>query len=269
MHLTELQRLVDSVLPPGTAMSGDPIGLQVESRRGTAQTILVCFEVTDAVIDEAVQHHCDCIIAFHPLIYSPLTTISRTDRVGRLVCSLLEHDIALVIVHTTFDAHPQGTNALLAQRLGLQPLRPLTPLAAIPSYGMGTIAQAPEGLTMEDLLETLRRVCGGTPRYCPAPSQTLQTVAIVAGSGASFLDAAITSGADVFLTADVKYHAYHAAAGTIGLVDAGHFEMEQFVADGIIDILRPVIADRSHMIASTSLRNPVRYFLGKNEFSHT
>ncbi|MBU3742200.1 MAG: Nif3-like dinuclear metal center hexameric protein [Candidatus Kapabacteria bacterium] len=269
MHLTELQRLIDSVLPPRTAMAGDPIGVQVESRRGTAQNVLVCFEVTDAVIAEAVQHQCDCIITFHPLIYAPLRAISRADRVGRLVCSLLEHDIALVSVHTTFDAHPRGTNAILAERFGLRPLRPLDPLPEMPTHGMGMIAEAPEGMMMDDLLDVVGRVCGGSPRYCPAPSSAVRTVAMVAGSGATFLDAAISSGADVFVTADVKYHAYHAASGIIGLIDAGHFEMEQFVADGIIDVLRPAIADRSKLIASTALRNPVRYFTRKNEFSHS
>lgn len=264
MQLNEFQQLVDSVLLPAAAMSGDPIGTQVGSRRGTATKILVCFEVTDAVITEAQQLSCDVIVTFHPLIYSPLQRISREDRVGRLVCALIEHDIALVSVHTAFDAHPQGTNVQLARLLGLQPIRPLVPVTAMPTFGMGVIAAAETDITIADLLERVTRICGGTPRFIAPPASTIRTVALVAGSGGSFLDDAISAGADVFITADLKYHAYHAADGTIGLIDPGHFEMEQHVASGIIRLLEPALGAAAELVASRALRNPVQYYIDKH-----
>lgn len=269
MQLNEFQQLVDSVLLPTAAMSGDPIGTQVGSRRGTATKILVCFEVTDAVITEAQQLSCDVIVTFHPLIYSPLRSITRNDRVGRLVCALIEHDIALISVHTAYDAHPMGTNTQLAHMLGLQAARPLVPVASMPSFGMGGIATSATDLTMADLLDRVTRICGGTPRFLAPPASTVRTVALVAGSGGSFLDDAISAGADVFITADLKYHAYHAADGTIGLIDPGHFEMEQFVASGIIGLLEPIVGSAAELVASRALRNPVQYYIEKHVSSNS
>lgn len=259
MHLNEFQRLVDTVLLPDAAMSGDSIGTQVDSRRAEVHHALVCFEVTDEVVSEAEHHGCDAIVAFHPLIYSPISTIRRDERVGRLVCSLVERDIALVCVHTAFDAFPQGTNYVLAQRLGLQPIRPLVPSAQHPGFGMGLLAVTPRPLSMDDLVANVGQVCGSPVRFGEPIGERISTVAMVAGSGASFLDDAIASGADVFITADVKYHAYHAARGHIGIIDPGHFEMEQFVADGIVAALQPVMGQGVTLRASATLRNPVRY----------
>lgn len=264
MQLNEFQQLVDSVLLPTAAMSGDPIGTQVGSRRGTATKILVCFEVTDAVITEAQQLNCDVIVTFHPLIYTPLKCISREDRVGRLVCALIEQDIALTCVHTAYDAHPQGTNAQLARMLELQPVRPLAPVTGMPTFGMGVVAGAETDITIADLLERVTRICGGTPRFIAPPTSTIRTVALVAGSGGSLMDDAISAGVDVFITADLKYHAYHAADGTIGLIDPGHFEMEQFVASGIIDLLQPSVGAAAELVASRALRNPVQHYIEKH-----
>jgi dinuclear metal center YbgI/SA1388 family protein len=259
MHLNEFQRLVDTVLVPDAAMSGDRIGTQIDSRRTDVRQVLVCFEVTDDVVAEATTLGCDAIVTFHPLIYAPLTSISRDERVGRLVCALIERDIALISVHTAFDAHPQGTNHMLASRLGLMPLRPLVPSAGVPGFGMGLIAATPSPLTMEELVRRVGDVCGSPVRFGAPVTESISTVAMVAGSGASFLDDAMAAGADVFITADVKYHAFHAAAGRIGIIDPGHFEMEQFVADGIVATLAPVMGQGVTLRASSASRNPVRY----------
>lgn len=267
MQLREFQQLVDSVLPPAAAMSGDPIGTQVASRRATVQHVYTCFEVTDRVIDEAVRLGCDTIVTFHPLIYAPLRSLTRDDRVGRLVCALIEHDLSLISVHTAFDAHPQGTNALLARHLGVRRRAPLVPVAGMPDFGMGLVGELDQAVPMTAFLQAVERITCSPLRYGNAPSPLISTVAMVAGSGASFLDAAIAAKADVFVTADVKYHAYHAAAGMIGLIDAGHFEMEQFVAQGIRDMLLPRCADRAVVSHSTVTDNPVHYYQRQQDSS--
>jgi dinuclear metal center YbgI/SA1388 family protein len=256
MLLREFQRLVDEILPPATAMRGDAIGLQIASTRTEVHSVLACLEVTDAVVQEAVDRECDTIITFHPLIYTPLSRIDRTDRVGRCVADLIARDINLLSVHTTFDAFPQGTNHILAELLGLVPLRPLVPNAD-GRTGMGVLAAC--SMSYADLVERTAAVCGGPIRHVPPQADLVSTVAIVGGSGMSFFDDAVRSGADVFMTADVKYHGFHAAAGVIGMIDPGHQEMEQFVPDGIIATLglhtRDVAFHRS-----TVRTNPVHHF---------
>lgn len=267
MQLRDLQRLIDSVLLPDAAMSGDNIGVHVESTTGDVHRILVCLDVTDAVVTEARDRNCDTILAFHPLIYTPLRRLDRTDRVSRLVCDLIVHNINLLCVHTAFDAYPHGTNHLLATMLGLEPLRPLQPSPVGEGYGMGMVARSEGGMDFDALLTRVQNVCGSPVRFIAPPRATVSTVAIVGGSGASFLQDAIDVRADVFLTADLKYHAFHAAAGVIGLIDPGHFEMEQFVIDGLVATLQPLVGDTVVVERSTVNTNPVSYASPYNELS--
>lgn len=261
MLLTEFQHLISDTFPPAAAMPGDAIGLQVESRRGTAQRVLVALEITDLVLEEAIKDACDVVLVFHPLIYAPLSQIRRDDRVGRLVAGLIEADIALVSVHTAFDAFPQGTNFVLAHRLGLTNTSVLVP-GDLPGFGMGLVGSFSG--SFEDLVDRVASVCGSPVRYMPPPAtlrdhRSQLRVALVGGSGASFTSNAIAVGADVFITADLKYHAFHAADGHIGLIDPGHFEMEQFVPDGILTVLQSIVGTTCRLVRSSVSTNPVRY----------
>lgn len=235
MLVREFTRRLQEILPPETAMSGDAIGLQVAPKRPELGRVSVCLEITDDVVTEAVASSVDAIVTFHPLIYSPLRSIDRSDRVGRIVADCIAADIAVYSVHTAYDAYQHGTNLLLCNALGCTAIAPLQP-ATDGETGIGLIA-IHEG-TYDELVQTVADVCGAPVRHCRPPHDSATRIAIVAGSGMSFYDAAIAAQADVFITADVKYHAFHAAHGHIGLIDPGHFEMEQFVPGGLCELLR-------------------------------
>lgn len=258
MLLTEFHRLVNEALPPQAAVHGDAIGLQVESRRQTANRVLVALELTDEVLAEAQSSACDVVLVFHPLIYSPLKRVSLTDRVGRLVAGLVQTDIALIVVHTSFDALPQGTNAILAEKLGISVERTLVPSES-GDYGMGIVGSFSTARLFEDLVQATAQVCGGPVRYTPAPTKEISRCAIVAGSGMSFFNDAVKASVDVFITADVKYHDFHAASNVVGLIDPGHFEMERFVPDGIVRLLESSFSSLPELLVSAVDTNPVRY----------
>ena len=118
------------------------------------------------------------------------------------------------------------------------------------------------------LVQTVADVCGGPVRHCPPPLDSAKRIAIVAGSGMSFYDAALAAHADVFITADVKYHAFHAARGHIGLIDPGHFEMEQFVPSGLCELLRCHIPGVEFMVSKT-VTMPASYALPTSLRSQT
>ncbi len=255
MLVREFQRLVDAVLPPKAAMYGDAIGLQIASKHSTVARVLVCLDVTEEVVREAIDTTCDTILTFHPLIFSPLDRLDRSDRVSRCVSDCIAADISVISVHTSYDALPQGTNHILATKLGLSPLTPLVPNDGI-AGGMGLLASC--AFTYSELLERVSDVCGGPVRHCPSEKADVRWVAIVAGSGMPFFNDAVRLEADVFITADVKYHAFHAARGVIGLMDPGHFEMEQFVPIGLIELLSPTMPSVL-FVESTVMTNPVQY----------
>ncbi len=256
MQLHSFVQIVHQLLPPQSALAGDAVGLQVESKRQTATTVLVALEVTPLVVNEARELGADVLVVFHPLIYRPLHAVTHTDRVGYLVAELIRSDIALLSVHTTFDVFPQGTNHVLAHRLNLVPVKPLASLTS--SSSIGLVADLPTALSVGEFLDRLSAVCGSPVRYTKGASDVVRRVALVGGSGMEWFAQAVESEADVFITADIKYHAFIAAQGVITLADPGHYEMEQFVPEALADTLRSTCTDLN-IITSSVNTNPLRY----------
>jgi dinuclear metal center YbgI/SA1388 family protein len=265
MQLDHFIELIHKHLPPETAMKGDRLGLQVQSGRSEISSILTTLEVTDEVIAEAQNNGCDCIVTFHPLIFSPLVSLQDTDRVGRLCSQLIRNSIALIAVHTNFDAFPEGTSALLANELGLKIERVLVADEQYDGRGIGVVACCEPSIDYTELLTIIRRVCTSPLRYSKGNNLSIKRIAIVGGSGTSFLENAIDSGADCFITADVKYHTFHDAKGKIMLVDPGHYEMERFVPQGLASLLQQVTQGHSYgnpprIICTRIDTNPICYF---------
>jgi dinuclear metal center YbgI/SA1388 family protein len=108
-----------------------------------------------------------------------------------------------------------------------------------PQYGMGAIGELAAPLALSSFLKTVKRAldCEGL-RFTGKPANIVRTVAVCGGAGSELLKEALRARADVFVTADVRYHAFHEAEGRIALVDAGHWETEQVVLPAIAARLR-------------------------------
>jgi dinuclear metal center YbgI/SA1388 family protein len=131
------------------------------------------------------------------------------------------------------------------------------------AYGMGAIGTLPRPTRLGLFLRRVKSVLGtGTLRYSGDPLASISRVAVCGGSGRRLLPRAKAAGAEVFITADVSYHSFVEAAGTIALVDAGHFETEQPVVKRIVKRLQGELRRRESAVpvrASLRTRNPVRY----------
>lgn len=252
MDITELVEHINSRFPLASALPGDRVGVHLSSTKPTVESVLVCLDITDEVVQEAIELNTDCIVAFHPLIYSPLQQITHQNRVERLVHTLIQNNIAVVVVHTAYDVFEHGTNAHFALALDLQVQN------SLPSIGV--VAQPSEPIDFEDLLEKVAATCSGSLRYVPPTNSMVRSIAIVCGSGFSFYEDALHSGADVFITADVKYHDMLKATGVLGIIDPGHYEMEQFVPFGIAHTLQQILPSAVRITATTVNTNPVHYF---------
>lgn len=261
MLLKDLLDRIESILPAKSAMEGDRIGLQVQSGRQSVSNILITMEITDEVLEEAVKIGCDCIISFHPLIYRPLIELNEIERVGRLVTGLIKHSIAFISVHTTFDTFIEGTSKIIADRLDLNFERFLIPDKIYPNCGMGVIARANTPLSENDLLSLVSERLFAPVKYTSgSKKEGIERIAIVGGSGTSFINDALNAGVDAFITADATYHIFHSVRNQIILIDPGHYEMEQFVALGIAKIIKNII-DGDVLINLSAVRsNPVSYF---------
>ncbi len=130
-----------------------------------------------------------------------------------------------------------------------------------PEIGSGLFGLLPEAMTTGKFLEFLRdRMQTACIRHTRPLEGPIQKIALCGGAGGFLLGAAKSAGADVFITADYKYHEFFDADGAILIADIGHFESEQFT----IELLQEVISQKFSTFATycTAVRtNPVHYFV--------
>ncbi|MDX9790739.1 MAG: Nif3-like dinuclear metal center hexameric protein [Candidatus Kapaibacterium sp.] len=265
MHLNEIINRLKSEFPIENALQNDRVGLQVKGDKDTVSNILVAYELDSYVVSEASALNTELIIAFHPLIYRPLTQIIGEDRVSRIVKDLLKNDISLYIIHTNFDTHINGTNFLIACELGLINTEPLVPSEPGKNNPIGLVGELHEPLETEDFAQKISEIFRTQVRYCNGRENLIRKVAVIGGSGSSFYDYALASGADAYITADVTYHTFHQAKDYLSLFDIGHYEMERFNKDGMKKLIENIFAEMQVELHTSRVNtNPVKYCLSKN-----
>lgn len=128
--------------------------------------------------------------------------------------------------------------------------------------GMGRIGRLPQPLSLKEFIHLVKEKLGVTGlRYCGEEDKVIEKVAVCGGSGASYLHKAIFAGAQLLLTADIKYHeAQEALAYGLSLVDAGHFATEQPAMVALAEVLQHELAKENVPVTVSKLcTDPFRY----------
>ncbi|RPF55609.1 Nif3-like dinuclear metal center hexameric protein [Aquisalibacillus elongatus] len=116
----DIVTLVDDIAPPQLAFEGDKIGLHVGSLNHKVNKVMVALDVLENVVDEAIDSDVDLIVAHHPLIFKPLTSINTNSEKGRIIQKLLQHKISVYVAHTNLDITSGGVNDMLMNQLGIE-----------------------------------------------------------------------------------------------------------------------------------------------------
>ncbi len=246
MHVSghAVRERIEEVAPVALAESWDNVGWQVGHDGVTVSHVLVALDVDLRVLDEAKRVGADLIVAHHPLFFRPLHRLDPSTPRGRLIVELIRADVAVYAAHTNVDAVRDGVNGALAETLGLEPVAPLMPVPNAPDqWGFGAICElAPSSVTTEELVWRVhRRLNTPTPRVTPGGPTHHQRVALLGGSGATFLDAVAGAGCTCFITGELKYHdAQHARALGITVIEAGHYYSEAPVLVRMARWLQPL-----------------------------
>jgi dinuclear metal center YbgI/SA1388 family protein len=128
-----------------------------------------------------------------------------------------------------------------------------------PDIGMGMIGTLKKPMGENDFLKLVReRMNAQGIRHSKLINKNIQKVAVLGGSGAFAIKAAKAAGADIFITADVKYHQFYEAENKMVIADIGHFETEQFTKDLLVDYLTKKIPNFAIRL-SESKTNPIKY----------
>lgn len=127
MKIKDVIKYLESIAPPIYQETYDNSGLLVGSPKSDLTGILVTLDVTEKVIDEAVQNGLNMIVAHHPLIFKGVKKITGAHWVERCIISAIKNDIAIYAIHTNLDNVSQGVNAKIAERLNLTNTKILNP----------------------------------------------------------------------------------------------------------------------------------------------
>lgn len=109
--------------PPAIKMDYDNVGLLVGDPTAPVSRVLVCLDVTEEIVTEAMEKKCELIVSHHPLIFQKISSINPTDEQGRILYKLIRNNIALLTAHTNLDAALDGVSFVLANNLGLDNLQ--------------------------------------------------------------------------------------------------------------------------------------------------
>jgi dinuclear metal center YbgI/SA1388 family protein len=130
-------------------------------------------------------------------------------------------------------------------------------------YGMGIIGELERPVKLKPFLSRVKRALGASGLRCTGdPDKRIRRVAACGGSGSDLTEEAIAQHADVFITADVKYHSFHDAGDRIALIDAGHYETEHPVIQSVVNKLKQDLQHAGEQIpvhAAQTSTNPVHY----------
>ena len=125
--------------------------------------------------------------------------------------------------------------------------------------GAGLYGELDEEFEELDFLLGLKEITeAGCIRHSKLSGKKIKKVAVCTGAGSFLIKDAIAAGADIFITADMKYHQFFDAEGKIIIADIGHYESEQFVKELLISILNKKISTFATIISETNT-NPVYY----------
>ena len=284
MKIREVVDALEHYAPLPLQEGYDNAGLQVGLTEAVEMSgALLCLDVTEAVVDEAVRKGCNLIVSHHPLIFRKLSRISDENYVQRTVRKAIKNDVTIVSMHTNMDAAAGGVNFKIAEKLGLKNVQFFGGEKEVDGVkgGSGVIgeisdgdilkaAQAgklsdevkehfAEGIAADDLVLLIRERFGVECVQCnQLLRHPIRKVALCGGSGSFLLGDAIAAGADAFITGEMSYHEYFGHEQEIQICVIGHYQSEQFTSEIFRSIILSHFPDAKCCISEINT-NPIIY----------
>ena len=242
--LNDIYSRLCEIAPLELQMDFDNAGIQIGRMNADVTKALLALDITDAVIDEAIDLGAQLIISHHPMLFHPEKSIRDDRLVPAKLLKLAENRIAAISMHTNLDIAPDGVNDVLINLLGASAIEAL-------DDGCGRVGSLPEEMSMKDFLLRCKAVLHTDGlRYCDS-GRPVKKLAVMGGAGGDSLMQAFEKGCDTYVTADIKYHQFLDAAELgINLIDGDHFGTENPVILHLAQKLRREMPDVEFLVSS-------------------
>ena len=260
VKIKEVLSALERFAPLPLQESWDNAGLQLGLTETEVSGALLCLDVNERIVDEAMAKGCNLIVSHHPLLFRGLKTISDLTDVQRTVMRAIKQGIAVVSMHTNMDNARGGVNFKIAQKLGLQNVaffaqKQFDGIEA----GSGVVGELPEAMAADDFIIGVKNAFGVECAMCnELLRRPIKRVAICGGAGDFLLDEAIKNQADAFITGEMHYHQYFGYEQQIQICVIGHYQSEQYTAEIFEEIIQKECPGVKTCIAETCT-NPILY----------
>ena len=258
MTIKNVSDYIEKIAPLNQSEDFDNVGLLIGNEMTEVKGVLVTLDTLEETVDEAIRKNCNLIVSFHPIIFDGLKKINGNSYVEKVVLKAIQNNIAIYATHTALDNSNVGVSAKMCQVLGLKNYNILIPKED-ENIGMGMIGDLPEPMQEEDFLKFTKKTFKTNGiRFSSKIGKSVKKIAVLGGSGSFAISNAIQKKADVYISADFKYHDFFKAEGKILLIDVGHYESEQFTKNLLVEYLTKKFTSFA-IILSKKSTNPIYY----------
>ena len=245
MKIKEIYDFLNTVAPFDTAAEWDNTGMSIGSLHNEVSRVIVALDVTNEVIEKAVESGAQLVITHHPLIFAPVNVIEQ----GSVLYNAVKSGVTFISSHTCLDKAEGGVTDCLAEKVGVTSLYNSKYDEFLK---VGEIAPC----SVEEFAQRVKKSLGCSVAYTDC-GKAIGKVGFCSGSGGDLVFAAAKEGADALLTGEAKHHEYLASKEVgVALFSAGHYETENIICDVLCSKLKNEFKDLDVEVYG---ENPVLY----------
>ena len=235
MKCNDIINLLEQELPMKYAESWDNTGFQVGNREKKVTHVFVAMDVTDENIEEAIRVGADMIITHHPMLFSPISSVTADTIHGRRILKMIENGICYMSTHTNYDSCRMAD--LASERLGLTDCEVLEEV--LDGIGIGKVGKLPKEMTLRECaLLVKEKFHIPSVRFFGDGEQKVKLAAICPGAGKSLVKECHVKGAQVYITGDIDHHTgVDQVDDFLPIIDAGHYGVEHIYIEDMYRIL--------------------------------
>ena len=237
MKIKEVLTTLEQFAPLPLQDGYDNAGLQVGLTEAEVSGALLCLDVTEEVLRDAVSKGCNLVLAHHPLVFRPLSQVTDRSYVERCVRFAVKNDITIYAAHTNLDNAKGGVSFEMAERLGLEETTFLQPNER--GGGSGVIGVLKEPVNADEFVGLIKKIFGVECAMCNEMlHRPIKKVALCGGAGDFLLPEAKKLGVDAFITGEMHYHQYFGYEQVLQIVVIGHYQSERFTINLFEQLLK-------------------------------
>ena len=235
VELKQLVSVFEQIWPLSGAESWDAPGLVSGEQTQRVSRVLLSVDVTSEIISEAQDGEFNLVFSHHPFLLRGVQSVAESGAKGTVLAKAIRSGVSIYSAHTNADVVESGVSDVLAKAFGLQGTVPLV-ANSDSNTGHGRVGDLVQPMKLGDFARFVSRILPATAsgiRVAGDYEQMIQKVALCGGAGDSFIAEAFASGADVYVTSDLRHHPTQDAVeqsrvneAPMALMDVSHWASE-------------------------------------------